>query len=280
MHRELRTDIEGVDLIESMTRVIIRELDQLGTLVSFKAGSPSSSIGDILPSRHGVHLHDLLVGGLIARGYSGAGQSSMTSGFQMHRNSGQTKPSIPQCPRCGRRHPGECRLITGACFSCGLQGHTMRECRFGGGSDSAAQPTGSVAGSSSSVAMRPMGQGIPTPAGRGRGRGRVSSSSGPSNRIYALASRQDQAASPNVVTGILSIFSRDVYALIDPGSTLSYIYPFVASKIGIKPEFIEPFEVATPVYRNCSVVIYNRCTKADLIELDMTEFDVIMGWIG
>ncbi|XP_060208670.1 uncharacterized protein LOC132636031 isoform X1 [Lycium barbarum] len=134
-------------------------------------------------------------------GYSEAGQSSMTSGFQMHKDSGQTRPSIPQCPRCGRRHLGECRRITGACFSCGRQGHTMRECRFGGGADGAAQPTGSVAGSSSSVAMRPMGQGIPTPAGRGRGRGGASSSGGPSNRLYALASRQDQEASPNVVTG-------------------------------------------------------------------------------
>ena len=136
-----------------------------------------------------------------------------------------------------------------------------------------------------------MGQGIPTPAGRGRGRGGASSSGGPSNRLYGLASRQDQEASPNVVTGILSIFSRDVYALIDPGSTLSYISPFVASKIGIKSEPIEPFEVATPVgdfvlaelvYKDCLVVICNRCTRADLIELAMTEFDVIMGmdWLA
>ena len=68
----------------------------------------------------------------------------------------------------------------------------MRDCPLGGSPGGAAQPTGSVAGSSSSsVAMRPMGRGMPTPAGRGRGRGGASSSSGPSNRIYALASRQD-----------------------------------------------------------------------------------------
>ena len=168
----------------------------------------------------------------------------------------------------------------------------MRDCPLASGSGNAAQQTGSAAGSSSvpSVA-RPGGRGIPAPAGRGRGRGGVSGSSGPSNRIYALASRQDQEASPNVVTGTLLVFSRSVYALIDPGSTLSYISPLVASKIGIVSEPIEPFEVATPVgdfivarqiYRDCSVTIYDRSTKADLIELDMLEFDVIMGmdWLS
>ena len=100
----------------------------------------------------------------------------------------------------------------------------MRECHLRGRAGGMAQPTGSIAGSSSSVAMRPTGQGIQAPAGRGRGRGGASSSSGPSNRTYALTNRQDQEASPNVITGIFSLLFRSVYALIDPGSTLSYIY--------------------------------------------------------
>ncbi|XP_015060243.1 uncharacterized protein LOC107006122 [Solanum pennellii] len=91
-----------------------------------------------------------------------------------------------------------------------------------------AQPTGFVAGSSASVAMRPTGQDIQAPAGRGRGRGGASSSSGPSNRIYALTNRQDQEASPNVITV--------------PGSTLSFISPFVACRIRIEYELIEPIE--------------------------------------
>ena len=56
-------------------------------------------------------------------------------------------------------------------------------------------------------------------------------------------------------------------------------------------ELIEPFEVATPVgdfviatrvYRNCSVVIYSHRTVGDLIELNMIEFDIIMGmdWLA
>ena len=79
--------------------------------------------------------------------------------------------------------------------------------------------------------------------------------------------------------------------MIDPGSTLSYISPLVACKIEITPEPIEPFEVDTPVgdfiiarqvYKDCSVIIYDRCTKAALVDLDMMEFDVIMGmnWLA
>ncbi|MCF7184024.1 hypothetical protein L3H42_11035, partial [Corynebacterium sp. MC-13] len=128
-------------------------------------------------------------------------------------------------------------------------------------------------------------------AGRGRGRGGVSGSSGPSNRIYALATRQDQEASPNVITGTLLVCSRAMYVLIDPGSTLSFISPLVACTIAIESEPIEPYQVATPVgesivvskvYKNCPVSICDHCTQADLIELDMMEFDVIMGmdWLA
>ena len=89
----------------------------------------------------------------------------------------------------------------------------MRECHLRGSAGGMAQPIGSVAGSSSSMAMRPTGLGIQAPTGRGRERGGASSSSGPSNHIYALTNRQDQEASPNVITGILLLFSRSVYAL-------------------------------------------------------------------
>ena len=83
----------------------------------------------------------------------------------------------------------------------------MRECHLRGSAGGMAQPTWSVDGSSSSVAMHPTGQSIQAPAGRGRGRGGSSSSSSPSNRIYAFTSRQDLEASPNVITCILSLFS-------------------------------------------------------------------------
>ncbi|XP_070055326.1 uncharacterized protein [Nicotiana tomentosiformis] len=152
------------------------------------------------------------------------------------------------------------------------------------------QPTGSVSGSSSSV--RPPTRGFQQSTCCGRGRGAVPSSSDTQNRMYALAGRQDIESSPDVVKGILSVFSYDVYALIDPGSTLSYVTPFVANKFGIEPELInKPLAVSTPIgdsvisrriYRGCTMIICSRQTSANLFELEMVDFDVIMGmdWLA
>ncbi|XP_070004542.1 uncharacterized protein [Nicotiana sylvestris] len=102
-----------------------------------------------------------------------------------------------------------------------------------------------------------------------------------------MSGRQTVEASPDVVIGILTVQSHDVYALIDPGSTLSYVTPFVAMEFGIQPDHLhEPFLVSTPigesitgarVYRGCVVMVRGRDTMADLIELGMVDFDVIMG---
>ena len=52
----------------------------------------------------------------------------------------------------------------------------------------------------------------------------------------------------DVVIVILSIFSHNVYALIDPGSTLSYITPLVAGRLKRTPKLLnKPFEVSTPI---------------------------------
>ncbi|XP_070047223.1 uncharacterized protein [Nicotiana tomentosiformis] len=87
--------------------------------------------------------------------------------------------------------------------------------------------------------------------------------------------------------GILTICSHDAYALIDPGSNLSYITPFVVGKFGIVPEILnDPFVVSTlvgepiiarRVYRGCTVTVCSRQTTADLVELEMMDFDAIIG---
>ena len=63
--------------------------------------------------------------------------------------------------------------------------------------------------------------------------------------------------------------------------------PYVAFGFGFKPEVIvEPFSVLTHVgdsiiarrvYRNCFVSIHSRETVADLIELDIIDFNAILG---
>ncbi|XP_070004204.1 uncharacterized protein [Nicotiana sylvestris] len=102
-----------------------------------------------------------------------------------------------------------------------------------------------------------------------------------------MSGRQTVEASSDVFIGILTVQTHDTHALIDPGSTLSYVTPFVAMEFGMEPDQLhEPFLVSTPVgesitaarvYRGCVVMVRSRDTMTDLIELGMVDFDVIMG---
>ncbi|XP_070057607.1 uncharacterized protein [Nicotiana tomentosiformis] len=159
--------------------------------------------------------------------YSGPSQNSRASRSQYRDKSSQMRPPLPRCAQCGKHHVRQCRMGLGVCYTCGYLGHVMRDCPTRGGT-SIVQPAGSVVGLSYSV--RPPRQGSQAPISHGRGRGGASSLNGPQNRIYALVGRQDLESSPNFVTGILSVSSYDVYALIDPGSALSYVTPLVASE--------------------------------------------------
>ncbi|XP_069150083.1 uncharacterized protein [Solanum lycopersicum] len=107
------------------------------------------------------------------------------------------------------------------------------------------------------------------------------------NKFYALRSRGEQESSPDVVTGMLQVFSIDVYALLDPSATLSFVTPLIARKFDILPDILnEPFMVTTPVdesvvakrvYKNCPIILPNRVTHVELVELDMVDFHVILG---
>ncbi|XP_019235494.1 PREDICTED: uncharacterized protein LOC109215833 [Nicotiana attenuata] len=107
-----------------------------------------------------------------------------------------------------------------------------------------------------------------------------------SPRCPICAGRQDQESSLDVVTGILTICSHDAYALIDPGSTLSYLTPFVARKFSIVPEILsDPFAVSTPVkesiiarwvYRACYATVDCRAKTARFY----FPGEPILEWVG
>ena len=56
------------------------------------------------------------------------------------------------------------------------------------------------------------------------------------NHFYALRSRGEQETSPDVVIGMLKVFYVDVYALIEPNTTLSFVTPLVAKNFDILPD--------------------------------------------
>ncbi|XP_075096584.1 uncharacterized protein LOC142174647 [Nicotiana tabacum] len=203
-------------------------------------------------------------------------QNFRTADSQSQASVGYRVPGYPICNTCGKRHPGLCRLGTNSCFGYGQQGHFLRDC------PSAKQNNGGNAAQSTKSAVHHNSQ-----AQQGHDETKSYNAGGCRNRLYALEDRQDTEACGDVVTGMLTIFTFDVYALINPGSTLSYVTPFIAKKFGIEPEKLcEPFEVSTPVgesviarciYQGCPVKVHHRLTVADLVELEILDFDVIMG---
>ena len=68
------------------------------------------------------------------------------------------------------------------------------------------------------------------------------------NHFYALRYRGEEECFPNVVTSMLQVFSIDVYALIYPSATLSFVSPLLSRKFDTFPDILyEPFMVTTSV---------------------------------
>ena len=65
-------------------------------------------------------------------------------------------------------------------------------------------------------------------------------------RVYART-RQEAQATPDVVTGTLSIFGDDARVLIDPGDTHSFISREYVTRVGMTPVLLGcGLEIATP----------------------------------
>ena len=106
------------------------------------------------------------------------------------------------------------------------------------------------------------------------------------NHFYALRSRGEQGSSPDVVTGLVHVFSFNVNTLLDICANLSFLTPLVSRKFDILPDILnEYFMVTIPVghsvvaewiYRNCPILLPNRATHFELVEL-MDDFNIILG---
>nr|XP_009801529.1 PREDICTED: uncharacterized protein LOC104247272 [Nicotiana sylvestris] len=156
------------------------------------------------------------------RGPSGSSQSyaqsSASSDSRRPHHSGHPggrslQQGRASCPKSGRFHSETCYLDIPVCYRCGARGHIQRDCRapsqgMGGGF---AQSSSSSAATSSVHPLSPAGRDVVRGGARGRG-------------------------------------AIDCYALIDPGSSLSCVTPFIASNFEVEPEQLhESFSVSTPV---------------------------------
>ncbi|KAJ1431582.1 Retrotransposon gag domain [Sesbania bispinosa] len=203
------------------------------------------------------------------------GSSGQSFGTTQSRRSDQgrfSRTTFPQrhfgvtstpCPTCGRHH-------TGVYF---------------GDSRAPSASVRQLGGSSG------RGSGVAQQSGRGSGgRGQAQAGRGQA-RVFAIT-RQDAQASNAVVAGILCICSRDAHVLFDPGATHSFVSLSFATQLGKSPSSLdETLAVTTPVgeilladcvYRSCVISIGGKELFANLIALDMVDFDVILGmdWLA
>ncbi|XP_010326460.1 uncharacterized protein [Solanum lycopersicum] len=126
----------------------------------------------------------------------------------------------PTYGKFGKKHYGECLKGTDNFFSYGKSGHKMRDCP---NLKSHVNGSGQAQASGSSDVPK-------------------------KNRFYALHFVGEQDTPPDVVTSTLKIFTFDVYALIDPVSTLSFVTQLVTKKFDALLDILhEPFLVSTPV---------------------------------
>ncbi|KAA3470448.1 Gag-Pol polyprotein [Gossypium australe] len=191
---------------------------------------------------------------------------------------GNVRPSRLECPQCGRRHSGECGANEKACFRCGSLDHFIRDCPEVGEKEKSQNVR-----SGSATRGRPqrnlgneMGNKNPSREQAARVEGRAPT------RTYAIHAHEE-ASSPDIITGIFSLYDARVIALIDPGSTHSYICMKLVSSMSMPVESTEfVIRVSNPlgkyvlvdkVCKGCPLMIRGHCFSVDLMLLLFDEFD-------
>ena len=101
-----------------------------------------------------------------------------------------------------------------------------------------------------------------------------------------MKAREDQD-DPEVIASIFSLYDIEMHALIDLGSTHSYVcMEHVFDKVPAMEKLAYDMHVISSlghsvsvnsVYINCPIVIQAREFLADLITLPFQEFDLILG---
>ena len=193
-------------------------------------------------------------------------QTQKRSAPSRNQNKGKATQNLEGiCPTCGKKHGGRpCYRETGACFGCGKQGHMVRDC-----SESRKFVFGKPREENKYDRQKPRAQG----------------------RVFAMTNRDAQATS-DVVTGTLRIHTLFARALIDPGSTHSFVSVSFVGLLGMPIDNMDfDLFVATPlgdsvvlskIIRDCCVMIGYREMTVDLVLLGLQDFDVILGmdWLA
>nr|GEZ78710.1 hypothetical protein [Tanacetum cinerariifolium] len=162
--------------------------------------------------------------------------------------------SSPPCTICGKLHSGKaCHRATGACFECGEVGHLAKDCKKGSTSS------------------------------KGNKNNKPQATSG---RDFALTTEQEANASGTIL-GTLYMYDRSVFVLFDTGSTHSVVSIAFSKHLRVPPIPLDnALSLSTPMlnsviisheFRNCPLRVGDDIRFANLLPLEMSDFDIILG---
>ena len=79
--------------------------------------------------------------------------------------------------------------------------------------------------------------------------------------MYAFINRQEHDNFPDVVTIMIHVFEFTIYALLDPGTSLSFVNPYTSMNFDISPEQLSdhsvfPHQLMNPFLQKESIMIF------------------------
>ncbi|XP_028096473.1 uncharacterized protein LOC114296377 [Camellia sinensis] len=178
----------------------------------------------------------------------------------------------------GKKHRGTCYRLTEACFRCGKTGHLVKDC------PQRNQQNGNRATTSSTGSR-------PAPNTKSVAKPVNNKDTARQGRVFALVPGDVQNAA-TVVSGTFIIHGDSTHVLFDSGSTYSVVSKLFAQNLDRSEETLSYMlcvssplgdtMVCTSVYFACELQFGNIRVYANLLPLNMTYFDIILGrdWLS
>jgi len=198
------------------------------------------------------------------------------------KNNGKGSQGKPYYHKCKRHHHGTCNFPARASFGCGEMGHMITQCP---------KIYPAAQGAQGGAGARP-----PMSATSTQTRGPRSNYGGwdkkPQNQARAFAMTAEEEDPNAVISGTLLLDNVYVHALFDPRATHSLVTPEVVFQLSCIPIEMDyelcvstPIEVAVTsdvMLKDCPIIINKRKFSANLVRLEVKDFDVILGmdWLA